>query len=212
MLDEEGTGLGKILHVRTEEDRTAMKRRLQQIVPASRDQAPANEGDAPDGVQGRKLTDRVHQDDVFCSASRLGQSASSDHREAAAGDRRLHRGKAIRIAGGQDLQKGRELAPQPDKSLQQRLFLAGVRAARDPDRLLRVDLQLPAPLLRERGHIQLGDRIELEVAHDMNPLGTGAQRKNPLGIGAGLHAEQIDALQDPANEGPDKTVTPKRAA
>ena len=65
--------LAKILHVRSDDDRLRVKRRLQNIVSAFRNEASADEDDRSEPVERRKLSDRIEQDHVSGVAIPIGR-------------------------------------------------------------------------------------------------------------------------------------------
>src|SRR5262245_19567089 len=56
--------LAKIFHVRPDDDRLRVERRLQNVVSPLRDQASADEDDRSEPVEGGQLPDRVEEDHV----------------------------------------------------------------------------------------------------------------------------------------------------
>src|SRR5690606_6854920 len=64
LAEELGGNLREVVHVRAEDDRLAVDGRLQDVVPALRDQAAADEDDRRNLQQVGQLADRVEHDDV----------------------------------------------------------------------------------------------------------------------------------------------------
>ena len=100
--------LPEVLHVRTDDRRNAVPRRLQDIVPALRDEAAADEGEIGRGVRARELSDRVEQQD------RLRRSAPSPRESTSAARAEMPSWRSEGLDGAEPLRvpRGEE---EPDR-------------------------------------------------------------------------------------------------
>ena len=105
-VGEERVGdLREVLHVRTEHDRLAVHRRLEDVVAAGRHEAAADEHRRRDLIELRELADRVEDHGV---GARLGvdrQLAAADRRQPFALTEALDFGEPLRMPRREDQQR-----------------------------------------------------------------------------------------------------------
>ncbi len=152
----------EIEHVRPDECRPADGDRLDQVLPAQRQQAATDERDVGHRVVSRQFAHRIaeHHRDVCRHRCVV---AAADERHAAAREEFRHSGKALRVARHDD-HHGFGRQRTGGERIENQRFLAFASRAGDPHRARVADAHLELAAERHGG---LGDGdIELEIAGD----------------------------------------------
>ena len=127
--------LPEILHVRADDRRHAVPRRLEDVVPPLRNEAASDEREVGRGVRARKLAHRVEQQDRFREMLRpLGDRRAAHHGNALAADQGLDRVEPLRVARREEEPDRRVPLPRGEERPQELRLLAVVRRSGDDPR------------------------------------------------------------------------------
>ena len=155
--------------MRAGQDRDAERCGLEQVVAADRHQAPADEGQVRRRIEVEQLPERIEQQ--HRDPGRLGVVRGGRGLRAARPGHTAHSqltgylGEARRMARRQHQQRSRVPLTHAPVRLERGCFLAGVRAAGDPQRRLRHVLRAQPRAARRDVRRQL--EIEFQVAGDV---------------------------------------------
>jgi len=165
------------------EHRQPERRGLEQVVPADRHEAPADEGDIARRVEHHQFPERIAEVDLGARHAPL-PAGTRCEADALAFERRPHFREAGGMARHEDQQGVRVPRAHESMGIEQEVFFLRVRAARDPHwparRMLRP--QRRAPRLRGLGQRE----IELDVAHHVRAQRVCADEAEAVGVGGAL--------------------------
>ena len=188
-LREEYMRILEVEHVVPDDDRLAVRRRLQDVVTTVRDEAAANVDDVADAVDSAELTDRIEDHNVmifarffqkFCTA-RDGKSLVPAER----GDFR----RAQKLPRRNDELGLGELFPECGKRLEDRRLLTAMRAACEKNATILAKSHFTQELfLLREAHIRVR-LIELRIPRDGHKFRRCAETHDVLGVDGRLHGE-----------------------
>ena len=191
-LREEHMRILEVEHVVADDDCLAMRRRLEDIVPAMRDQTAADIDHVADAVYLAQLADRIQQDDIMPRTRRLQKLGTPGHLEAGPAAERSDFARAQEVARGNDQLRLREFLPQNRECPEHQLILTLMRTAGEEDLpAARETHLLQQLLLFLLAHIRIG-LIEFRVAGDNDQVRVRAQAHDILCVDWRLHRELGD--------------------
>ena len=186
---EECVDVLEIKHLTADDDRLAVRRRLQNIMSAVRDQAAADVDDISEPINAPELADRIEDDDILAARSTLLQVLSRIDGKARLAAEMLHLHRAQHLTRRDDEPHVRIFCTHGGKGSEHQLLFAAMRRACDHD----AARALQAELLDERGPFLRADTrirlIELRIARDCDELTRRAEAHDVVRVDARLHGE-----------------------
>ena len=193
----------EIKHVRPDDNRLAVRRRLQDIMAADMGQAAADEDQIAQAVHPAQLADRIEEDAVVWAGNLLSRYhvAAFDHRHAVLDAFVVNEVGLMNVARRYDELRSGEMVPYIAERLVYRHVFPLMGAAGNHDGIgVFVESQLlEVAFLFFIRHDAVG-LVVLRIARDDDLIGVGADIDDILGIDAALHAEHVNRRQDAARK------------
>ena len=188
-LREEYMRILEVEHVVPDDDRLAVRRRLQDVVTAVRDEAAADVDDVTDAVDSAELADRIEDHDVV-TVARLFQKfrAACDGKPLVPAERGDFR-RAQKLPRRNDELGLGELFPKCGKRLKDGRLLTAMRAACEKNATILAKSHFTQELfLLREAHVRVR-LIEFRIPRDGHKLGRCAEAHDVLGVDGRLHGE-----------------------